>query len=46
MAIKCQPNNAFAHYNRGISYDRMNNYNKALENFNRAISLNNTRADF
>jgi len=37
MAIKIDPNNPYAYYNRGISYDRKCDYKKAIDNFTTAI---------
>ena len=46
MAIKIDPKNPFAYYNRGISYDRMKLYTKAVNDFTKAIQLDKTKADF
>lgn len=37
--IEIDPRNAYAYYNRGISYDKMGDYNLAIKDFARAIEL-------
>jgi len=46
MAIKIDPKNPYAYYNRGISYDRMQKYRPAVKDFTEAIKLDKTKADF
>lgn len=40
------PKNAYAYYNRGISYDRKNEFDEAIKNFTIAISIEPSKADF
>ena len=39
-AIKINPDNEVAYYNRGIAYKNMKQYKKAIQDFDKAISLN------
>ena len=39
MALKINPTNALAYYNRGISYDRKFDFYQAIDNFSCAIEL-------
>ena len=39
-AIQLQPDFVEAYYNRGTAYIRKGNFERAIENFNRAIDLN------
>ncbi len=39
-AIRENPNDAIAHYRRGLAYERIENRDRALEDFNSAIRLN------
>lgn len=45
-AIEIQPTNAYAFYNRGISFDRQENFRAAIADFSRAIELQPDNADF
>lgn len=45
-AIKIDPKNAYAYYNRGISLDRKGDFDEAIKNFTIAISLEPNKADF
>lgn len=45
-AIEIDPNNAYAFYNRGISYDRHKDYVAACLDFRRATQLSPTNLDF
>jgi tetratricopeptide (TPR) repeat protein len=38
-AISLDPQNSFAYFNRGISYDKKANYNEALEDFTKVNNL-------
>ena len=45
-AIQVDPENAYTFYNKGISLDRMGNFEEAIQNFTQAIDLEGTKADF
>ncbi|KAH9580044.1 Tetratricopeptide repeat [Trypanosoma melophagium] len=46
-AIELEPRYAYTYYNLGISYDRRgDNFEEAIAMFDKAISLDNTNADF
>jgi len=44
MAIQLDPNDADAYYNRGITYYHKGQYDRAIENFNKAIALDQNYA--
>jgi tetratricopeptide (TPR) repeat protein len=39
-AIKRQPNKSALYYNRGLAYEKVKDYNKAIENFHQSIEIN------
>ena len=41
--MQVDPENAFAYYNRGISYDRRGDLQQAIANFSHAIQLQVTQ---
>lgn len=45
-AIELDPNNPFAFYNRGISYDRKGDFKQAIDSFSKAIEMDPQKADF
>lgn len=45
-ALEVEPGNSFAFYNRGITWDRLGQYRKAIEDFTRAIEIDPGNADF
>jgi len=45
-ALEIESDNAFAYYNRGISFDRKNEFENAIADFSSAIALNPLKADF
>ena len=45
-ALRVEPRNAYAFYNRGITYDRMGDYASAVDDFTCAIGIDDSNADF
>lgn len=45
-AVELDPKNAYAYYNRGISYDKKGEYNLAIKDFAKAIELDSSKPDF
>ncbi|GHS84893.1 hypothetical protein FACS1894103_6030 [Campylobacterota bacterium] len=45
QAIKSDPNNARAYYERGLLYGDIGDYKKAIEDYTRAININPNYAD-
>ena len=45
-ALEVDPVNSFAHYNRGITRDRLGDFAGAVEDFSAAIALDANNADF
>lgn len=46
QALQVDPHNSFAHYNRGITRDRLGDFAGAVEDFSAAISIDASNADF
>ena len=46
QALKVDPHNSYAYYNRGITRDRSGDYEGAIEDFSHAIRLDPANADF
>ena len=45
-ALQVDPHNSFAHYNRGITRDRLGDFTGAVEDFSAAIAIDASNADF
>lgn len=45
-ALEVDPANSFAYYNRGITKDRMGDFEGAVDDFSSAIALDPRNADF